>query len=31
MTIRSWSTTRALLDRMDELAASSPDTEEKHQ
>jgi uncharacterized protein (DUF1697 family) len=31
MTIRSWSTTRALLDRMDELAAGPADTEEKHE
>ena len=30
MTIRSWSTTLALLDRMDEVAAANADTKEEH-
>ena len=30
MTIRSWSTTQALLDRMDQMAAERAATEEKH-
>ncbi len=31
MTIRSWSTTQALLERMDEMAAVGDATEEKHE
>ncbi len=31
MTIRSWSTTLALLERMDEVAAARPDTKEEHE